>query len=392
MNLRSRFAVSFAAVGAVVALLVGVLSYRAAADRVTAEIDRTLRSATVALAGNQEDALALSGAVTSGPDLYPGPDRPGPGDEPPREVTAQSVAPDGTPTYLGGPPVPLPVTDTTRALAASGTRGQSYVTEVVVGHARQRQLTTALGGGRGALQVAVPVDQTHFVLGGMAREIAAASIAVMLAAAGAGWLLARRITRRLVRLAEAAEEVSGDGRGGGGPNGGGGARDGLKSRCGKRDGSSGGGVPDRWRGGRPAGGGRTTRGRTGGGPRSGGEVGGDPLSVGVPVAGGGLLPGGPAVGGPLGGGAADGGSLSGRVTGLRRLSGGPEAGEPVSGGGPCAGARSVAGGRQVAGTVGGSMKSGGFPWRSGGCSTGWPPHGRRRSGWCRMPLMSCGPR
>ncbi|MGH1554067.1 HAMP domain-containing protein [Streptomyces sp. L7] len=180
------------------------------------------------------------------------------------------------------------MTDTTRALAASGTRGQSYVTEVVVGHARQRQLTTALGGGRGALQVAVPVDQTHFVLGGMAREIAAASIAVMLAAAGAGWLLARRITRRLVRLAEAAEEVSGDGRGGGGPNGGGGARDGLKSRCGKRDGSSGGGVPDRWRGGRPAGGGRTTRGRTGGGPRSGGEVGGDPLSVGVPVAGGGL--------------------------------------------------------------------------------------------------------
>jgi len=213
MSLRSRFAISFAAVGAVVALLVGVLSYGAAADRVTAEIDRTLRSATVALAA--DGTPALSGAVTEDPGLYPGPDRPGPGDEPPRQVTVQSVAPDGTPTHLAGPPVPLPVSDTTRALAASGTPGQSYVTEVVVGHATQRQLTTALGGGRGALQVAVPVDQTHFVLGGMAREIAGASLAVMLAAAAAGRLLAGRITRRLVRLAEAAEEVSAEGRGGG---------------------------------------------------------------------------------------------------------------------------------------------------------------------------------
>ncbi|MBK6015458.1 hypothetical protein JHN45_30575 [Streptomyces sp. MBT53] len=55
----------------------------------------------------------------------------------------------------------------------------------------------------------------------MAREIAAASLAVMLVAAGAGWLLARRITRRLVRLAEAAEEVSAEGRAGGGPDDGG---------------------------------------------------------------------------------------------------------------------------------------------------------------------------
>ncbi|MDW4910211.1 histidine kinase dimerization/phospho-acceptor domain-containing protein [Streptomyces sp. ADMS] len=42
----------------------------------------------------------------------------------------------------------------------------------------------------------------------MARQIAGASLTVMLAAAGAGWLLARRITRRLERLAGVAEEVS----------------------------------------------------------------------------------------------------------------------------------------------------------------------------------------
>jgi two-component system sensor histidine kinase MprB len=46
----------------------------------------------------------------------------------------------------------------------------------------------------------------------MANQITGVSIAVLLAAAGAGWLLARRITRRLVRLAGIAEEVSVHGR------------------------------------------------------------------------------------------------------------------------------------------------------------------------------------
>ncbi|MFJ1971084.1 ATP-binding protein [Streptomyces sp. NPDC087903] len=208
MSLRSRFACSFAAVGAVVAVLVGMLSYRAASDRITAETDRTLRSATVALVRDQDRALALSEAVTQGPDLYPGPDLPGPGDEAERQVIVQALAPDGTPTHLGGPAVELPVTARARGLAASGSTGESYTAEVTAAGGAHRELTTALGGGRGALQVAVEVDETHYVLGGMAREIAGAGLAVSLAAAGAGWLLARRITRRLVRLAAVAEEVS----------------------------------------------------------------------------------------------------------------------------------------------------------------------------------------
>ncbi len=51
------------------------------------------------------------------------------------------------------------------------------------------------------------------MLRGTARQIAGVSLAVLLAAAAAGWLLARRITRRLVRLTRVAEEVSADGRG-----------------------------------------------------------------------------------------------------------------------------------------------------------------------------------
>ena len=60
--------------------------------------------------------------------------------------------------------------------------------------------------------MAVDIDGTQRVLGGMANQIAAVSLAVLLAAAAAGWLLARRITRRLVRLAGIAEEFGVDGR------------------------------------------------------------------------------------------------------------------------------------------------------------------------------------
>jgi two-component system sensor histidine kinase MprB len=106
MSLRSRFALAFAAVGAVVAVVVGALSYRAASDRVLAEIDRSLRTTTAALARaeEQDQESALSDAVTRAPDLFPGTFEPGPGDEEERQPILQAVSRDGTPTRLGGRP------------------------------------------------------------------------------------------------------------------------------------------------------------------------------------------------------------------------------------------------------------------------------------------------
>lgn len=212
LSLCLRFALAFAVVGAVVATVVGRLSYCAASDRIMAEIDSTLRSATVAAAGDQDRALPGSGTPAQTADLYPGPDLPGPGDEDARTVITRAVDRDGTGTHLGGPTVPFPVSDAVRALAASGTTGQTDITEVRVGVRTYRLLTTALGDDRGALQAAVHIDQTHRVLGGLEREIAVANLAIMLAAAGVGWLLARRITRRLERLARVAEKISVGGR------------------------------------------------------------------------------------------------------------------------------------------------------------------------------------
>lgn len=205
MSLRLRFTLAFTAVGALVAVLVGVLSFRAASDRVVDGANRAVRLVALAVAEEQNTAQALPDSVTRDSDGYPGT-----GDEAGQPAIVQAVAPDGTTTHLGGPNVALPVSDTGRALAASGTAGQEEATMIEVGGDAYCQLTIALGEGQGALQAAIPLEPTRDVLVGIAKEIAGAILAVMLAAAGAGWLLARRITRRLVRLAGAAEEISAD--------------------------------------------------------------------------------------------------------------------------------------------------------------------------------------
>ena len=58
MSLRSRFALAFALVAAVVAGLVGLLSYHAAADRIQSETDRSLQTATTALLAGNDGALS----------------------------------------------------------------------------------------------------------------------------------------------------------------------------------------------------------------------------------------------------------------------------------------------------------------------------------------------
>lgn len=201
MNVRTRFALAFAAVAVTVAALVGLLSYTAAADRIENELDRTLQTATTALANGQNDVLDTP---AGGPPGGPGHRRGDRFDEQ-RQLVAQAVAPDGTPTLLGGRDVALPVPPPARALAAAGQPGDSDVTEIEIDGEAFRVMTTALSGGRGALQVGVDIEDTKRVLTGMAIEITWASLAVLLVAAAAGWLLAGRITARLARLARQAE-------------------------------------------------------------------------------------------------------------------------------------------------------------------------------------------
>lgn len=201
MSLRTRFALAFAAIAAAVASLVGVLSYNAAADRITDELDRTLQTATTALAAGQDGVLAVPAPIPArGPDGGDRLDQEG-------QLVAQTVSQDGVITRIGGRDVTLPVSDSDRGLATDARTGRSHVTETGVGAEPFRVLSTALGDGRGVLQVGLDVENIRLVLGGMAIEITWVSLAVLLLAAGAGWLLARRITARLARLTHIAEHL-----------------------------------------------------------------------------------------------------------------------------------------------------------------------------------------
>jgi two-component system, OmpR family, sensor histidine kinase MprB len=194
-NLRTRFALAFAIVAAVVAATVGLLSYHSASERIYQEIDASLRSAATAIENGQTSGLTALAT--------PGRGR----GQPSRQATAQFVAPDGTVTSIGTPGARLPVTDTTMTFATGSTTGRSDFLETDVDGESYRIITMARAGG-GALQIGVDVEDVEHVLGGMANEIAMVSLVVLVIAAAAGWLLARRITRRLEALAVVAEDIS----------------------------------------------------------------------------------------------------------------------------------------------------------------------------------------
>ncbi|WP_326950868.1 ATP-binding protein [Amycolatopsis sp. NBC_01307] len=202
MNLRSKLAIAFAGVGAAAAILVGVFSYQAASQRISAELDRSLLTTSAEVAAGATQVLAPS-PVTRGPDDDDHDEA--------QPMVAQAIAPDGTIRPVGGRPVRLAVGDEDRALAATGSFGDRRYQDFTVPPDDYRVITVALGGGRGALQLGIDVDESRNVLHGLAARITAVSALVLAAAALAGWLLARQITRRLVRLTQATEQVS-DGR------------------------------------------------------------------------------------------------------------------------------------------------------------------------------------
>ncbi|MBP2334971.1 two-component system sensor histidine kinase MprB [Saccharothrix coeruleofusca] len=206
MNLATRFALAFALVAALVAAVVGVLGFRSAVERVSGEVERGLRTAAAAVIDGHH--AVLHHPVTNATD--------GEGGKEPLPLTAQRVAADGTTTPLGGRAVTFPVSAADRALAAGADRGATRMAEVIVRYDTYRVLTTSLGDGGGAVQVGIDINQSRRVMSGLAKEIAVLALLVAAVAACLGWVLARRITRRLVRLTATAEEVSATGLGAGG--------------------------------------------------------------------------------------------------------------------------------------------------------------------------------
>ncbi|MFE2317632.1 ATP-binding protein [Streptomyces sp. NPDC059441] len=207
-SLRATFTLSFAAVAAAVTVLVGFLSYDAAARLVRVD-QQTVFTEVVQDLRSQVRETPLDPGDFSSSD----PDHDGPLDDiiRPSRTDVQVLGRGGVISDRGRPV--LPVTATDRRTAATATAGKWVEhKEVDVAGGRYRVATVALGGGRGAVQVAQQFSDTEDLLRELQQRTVLLVGAVVLASGLFGWWLARRITRRLVRLAGAAEDVARTGR------------------------------------------------------------------------------------------------------------------------------------------------------------------------------------
>jgi two-component system sensor histidine kinase MprB len=210
VTLRRTFVIAFAAVAAAVAAVVGALSFDATARNLSIQLDQSLATAvTTVQNGGTLPPVPAAGA----PDPTPDGDGDGPGHGSRGRALAlvdgaQRVGRNGTTTVLLGSALPVEAADL--QLAARTDAGVSRYRTATIGSASYRLLTRSTG--TGAIMAARELDETDDVLADLAVEITGAGLAVLAVAAVAGWLLARRITRRLLRLTEAAELVSATGR------------------------------------------------------------------------------------------------------------------------------------------------------------------------------------
>lgn len=205
-SLRTTFTVSFAAVAAVVTVLVGFIGYSAAARLVR------LDQQTV-FAGEVRELRRQVRVDELGPGDYAPSGRGGPRDEllDSGRTVVQVLGPGGEVVDRGGPGLPVRSMDRRTAGAASAGRAAQH-DEVSEGDGRYRVATVSFGGGRGAVQIAQEFSDTEDLLRELQERTVLLVSAVVVSAGLFGWWLARRLTRRLVRLAGAAEDVARTGR------------------------------------------------------------------------------------------------------------------------------------------------------------------------------------
>ncbi|MEU6222459.1 HAMP domain-containing sensor histidine kinase [Streptomyces sp. NPDC047042] len=207
-SLRTTFAVSFAAVAAGVTVLVGFLSYDAAARLV--RVDQ--QSAFAEVVEDLQDEVRHN---TMTPQDFSS-SEPGHDIVRPSRTDVQVLGAAGE-IIDGGSPG-LPVTAEDRRIAASPVAGLAVLhKDVDVGKDVYRIATVSLGGagrdgqegaGRGAVQVAQEFSDTEDLLRELQQRTILMVAAVVVAAGLFGWWLARRITHRLRILASAAEDVA----------------------------------------------------------------------------------------------------------------------------------------------------------------------------------------
>jgi two-component system sensor histidine kinase MprB len=125
----------------------------------------------------------------------------------PARTVVQVLGPGGSVVDHSNPALPVGADD--REIAESATSAKLVQHKSVnVGGDFYRVATVSLGRGQGGVQVAQEISSTEDLLRSLQQRTALLMGAVVVAAGLFGWWLVRRITRRLVSLAGAAEDVA----------------------------------------------------------------------------------------------------------------------------------------------------------------------------------------
>ncbi|MFE2421836.1 ATP-binding protein [Streptomyces hokutonensis] len=199
VSLRTTFVLSFAAVTAAVTLLVGVLSYGAAARLVRVDQESVFDQVVQDL---QDEVRTHQMAPDDFSSSAPGHDI-----VRPARTDVQVLGPAGAVLDSGSPA--LPVTGDDRAVAGEKVAGKTVEhKDVAVAEDVYRIATVSLGRGQGAVQVAQEFSDTEDLLRALQQRTFVLMAAVVVLAGLCGWWLARRITRRLIILTAAAEDVA----------------------------------------------------------------------------------------------------------------------------------------------------------------------------------------
>ncbi|WP_433415221.1 ATP-binding protein [Microtetraspora malaysiensis] len=199
-SLRTTLALGFAAMGTLVIVLVGGLSYDTAADMVRAD-EKALFAGIVSDLRIQvrQGRFAADDLITDNPgqNLLPKLFRAA-------RISIQILGPESAAQRPAPLPLDRPGTD---RQPGYGPRG-----EFTIGGVRYRTATMPLGDGRGAIRITQRLSDTDGLLAQLGRRVMLLAGAVVVIAAVGGWWLARRSTRRLIRLTAVAEEVASTGK------------------------------------------------------------------------------------------------------------------------------------------------------------------------------------
>ena len=211
MSLRLKIVLALVLLATCATAAVGVSSYVSTRHELNEVVDRSLREA----AASPAQLLRFFGR---GPGAFPGPGNPVDTDRdgdtaPPRvfdSVLAQIITKDGG--ILRSPQSgALPVDDSDLAVAGGSFTGASQPRDVTIEGEAFRMLTVPIQGG-GAVQIARSARETERALHVIRLRTLWSVAFVIAGAALAGWLIGRQVTRRLVRLTQAADDVATTGR------------------------------------------------------------------------------------------------------------------------------------------------------------------------------------